>query len=334
MLAKHVAAVPPGGYIDWVTYYFRDLPLARALVRAYQRGVKVTVSLPSKPRIRFANDEVIELLAGANGIGDGLRVLNFPGLPAPPGLAWKPQLHEKLYCFSHPQPIAFIGSFNPSGNIPEKRPDIIREIGDQDRACNVLVGLEDPQLVAQLVDHARHFHYAPPGLLYRFSAQANRVIQGYDTTIYFLPSMRPHPVVQFLKQASNNAHIRIAASHIRAEKAVNVIIDLAKRGVDIEVITDATYRRVTTKVEHRLLAAGIRFERWRHPEDVPMHLKLVLVEDRGQTWSIYGSFNWTKPSFWLNHEIIAISSNAMLFKLFSDCWYRLKEQMAMQTTNH
>ena len=49
-----------------------------------------------------------------------------------------------------------------------------------------------------------------------------------------------------------------------------------------------------------------------------MHLKFVLVEDHDKVWSIFGSFNWTKPSFWLNHEIAAISSDPVLFKAFSD----------------
>ena len=49
-----------------------------------------------------------------------------------------------------------------------------------------------------------------------------------------------------------------------------------------------------------------------------MHLKFVLVEDNSQAWSIFGSFNWTKPSFWLNHEIAAISSNPLLFKTFAE----------------
>jgi len=324
VLEKHINAVPPGGFIDWVTYYFRDLKLAQALIQAHKRGVNVTLSLPGKPRVCFANDEVIAQLSGNDGLGNGLRVFNFPGIPAPPGKAWKPQLHEKLYCFSHPKPIAFIGSFNPSGNTTEVRPDIIREIGDQNRGFNVLVGLEDPELVEQLVKHARQLHNAPPGMLYRFSTHANHVIQNADTSIYFLPSMRLHPVIQFLKQISNNARVRIAASHIRTEKAVNVMIELAKRGVAVEIIADSTLRRVTAKVEQRLFAAGVHFERWNNTDGVPMHLKMVLVEDQGQTWSIYGSFNWTKPSFWLNHEIIAISKNSFLFKEFSDCWRLLK----------
>lgn len=318
VLEEHIAAVPSGGSIDWITYYFRDLRLAKALIQAHKRGVKVTLSLAGKPRTSDANDAVIAMLSGPDGLSDRLRIVTLPGIPAPPGRAWRPQLHEKLYCFSHPKPIAFIGSFNPSGNNPEERPDIIREIGDHDKGYNALIGLVDPELVTQLVKHARKIHKTPPGLFYRFSADANKAIVGADTTIHFWPRVHSHPVMQFLNRFSSNARVRIFASHIRTKVAVNSMIELANRGVSLEIFADSTYRRVTKKVEQRLVSAGIQFRRSRNLENFPMHLKLVLVEDHGQVWSIFGSFNWTKPSFWLNHEIAAISSDPMLFKTFSE----------------
>lgn len=318
ILAEHIAAVPCGGSIDWVTYYFRDLRLADALVQAHKRGVRVGLSLAGKPRVPNANDAVIAMLSGPEGLGEGLRVVTLPGIPAPRGRSWKPQLHEKLYCFSHPKPIAFIGSFNPSGNMPEENREIIREIGNQDRGHNVLVGLTDPILSEQLVKHARQLQRVRPGLTYRFSAEANRTVNGADTSIYFWPRVRPHPVVQFLNHIGDNARVRVVASHIRTESAVDVMLGLARRGVALEIFADATSRRVTEKVEQRFSAANIQFRRIRDPEDLPMHLKFVLVEDNDKVWSIFGSFNWTKPSFWLNHEIAAISSNPMLFKAFAD----------------
>lgn len=318
ILEEHIAAVPSGGSIDWVTYYFRDLRLAEAIIQAYKRGVKVTVTLAGKPRVPDANDAVIARLSAPDGLAEGLRVVTLPGVPAPPGKSWKPQLHEKLYCFSHPKPIAFIGSFNPSGNVPEEKPEIIRKIGDQDRGHNVLVGLVDPHLVEGLIKHARQLNRVPPGLLYRFSAHANLAISSVDTTIYFWPRMRTHPVVEFLSQVGGTARVRIVASHIRTERAADVMIELANRGAALEIFADSTFRRVTAKVEQRLSAARIQFKRIRNPEHLPMHLKFVLVEEHEKVWSFFGSFNWTKPSFWLNHEIAAISSDPILFKAFAD----------------
>jgi phosphatidylserine/phosphatidylglycerophosphate/cardiolipin synthase-like enzyme len=57
-----------------------------------------------------------------------------------------------------------------------------------------------------------------------------------------------------------------------------------------------------------------------------MHLKFVLVEEGNRTWSIFGSFNWTKPSFWLNHEIAAISSNPLIFHILARCWDVLENE--------
>jgi len=331
LLASYIAAVPPGGTIDWVTYYFRDIRLAESLLQAHKKGVKVTVSLPATPRVSEANKTVIRMLSGPNGLGEGLNVVNFPGIPAPPGKAWKPQLHEKLYCFSHPEPIAFVGSYNPSGNNPEKQPDVIREIGDQDRGYNVLAGIVEPSLVHHLIEHVRRLHRAPPNLFYRFTGNANHVLKSSDTTIHFLPSLRPHPVVQFLNQLGSGARVRIAASHIRATNAADIMIELARRGAEVEIIAESTHRRVTPAVEQRLIDAGIRFRRANIPGGAPMHLKFVLVEDRGQVWSIFGSFNWTKPSFWLNHEIIVITSNPSIFNQFSNCWNMLKNEEAVST---
>jgi phosphatidylserine/phosphatidylglycerophosphate/cardiolipin synthase-like enzyme len=326
VLAAHIATVPAGGAIDWVTYYFRDMRLAEALVQAHRRGVKVTVTLEGKPRIPYANDEVIALLSRPEGLGKALRIIRIPGIPAPAGKSWKPQLHEKLYCFSHPAPITFVGSFNPSGNMPDENPEIIHELGDQDRGHNVLVGLVDPMVVAQLTAHARCLHRVPPGLLYRFSARANETICGKDATIYFWPRRHPHPVVQFLMSVRPGARVRVVASHIRAERAVEVMIALAQRGMMVQVLAESTLRRVTAKVEKRFSAANVQFSRFQDPESLPMHLKFVLVEDGDHVFTIFGSLNWTKPSFWLNHEIAVISSNRGLFRAFAARWEVLKNQ--------
>ncbi len=326
ILAERVAAVPAGGAIDWVTYYFRDRRLARALLRARGRGVRVTLTVEGRPRVAHANDEVLAMLSGAGGLGEGLRVMALPGLPAPAGKAWKPQFHEKLYCFSHPRPVAFIGSFNPSGDQPEERPDIISEIGDQDRGHNVLVGLSDPSLVAGLVGHARRLNQRPAGLLYRFSDGANEDCRGVATRIHFWPRVRPHPVARLLSRVGAGGRVRIAASHIRSRSAVNVLAGMARRGAAVEILADPTSRRVPPTVEERLILAGVGFRRVAHPEGVPMHFKLVLVESEGRRRAVFGSFNWTRPSWWLNHEIAAVSSDEALFEVLSERFEALKAQ--------
>jgi phosphatidylserine/phosphatidylglycerophosphate/cardiolipin synthase-like enzyme len=234
-------------------------------------------------------------------------------------------LHEKLYCFSQPRPIAFIGSFNPSGDDPESDPAIISEIGDQDRGYNALVGLSDPMLVEKLVQHARWIHRVHCPEFQRFSAIANQTVKGKDTDIHFWPRVRAHPALQFLSQLGSGARIRIAASHIKGSPVVRSIIRLVQGGAALEILAEPTLRRVPVAAEKSLTQAGIRFRRVSHPHGLPMHNKFVLAEKEDQRWVIFGSFNWTVRSFWLNHEIGAISANRRLFDAFAERWAVMDE---------
>ena len=323
LLAERIAAVPPGGTIDWVTYYFRDRKLAEELLRAHCRGVKVTVTVEKLPRTGHANEAVAAMLSGSTGLGSGFRSLFLRKIPMPFGITDKPHLHEKLYCFSHPKPVAFIGSFNPSGDGFEDDRAIIDEIGDQDRGHNVLVGLTDPMLVGRLVEHARWIHKARFFLLHRFALRANRALRSKDIEIHFWPRVWPHPVLQFLYRLGPKAQIRIAASHLKGKSIVKSIIRLASRGAFVEILAEPTHRRVPVEVERMLTQAGILMRRVNHPEGLPMHNKFVLAEKGGQRWVMFGSFNWTDRSCRHNYEIGAISANDQLFDAFAKRWEAL-----------
>lgn len=323
LLAERIAAVPPGGAIDWVTYYFRDRRLAEGLLRAHRQGVKVTVTLEKHPRTAHANDAVAAMLSGQSGLGPGFRSLSLPKIPVPFGIARRPYLHEKIYCFSHPRPTAFVGSFNPSGDGSEDDRAIIDEIGDQDRGHNVLVGLADPLLVGRLVEHARWIHGARYLLFSRFSNRANRTTTGKGIEIHFWPRVRPHPVLQFLLRLGPKARIRIAASHLKGRSALKAILRLASRGASVEILAEPTLRRVPAEVERILAQGGIPFRRVTHPDGLPMHNKFVLAEKGNQRWIMFGSFSWTDRSFRLNHEIGAISADEELFDAFAGRWEAL-----------
>ena len=49
LLEERIHAVPAGGEILWVTYYFRDEGLAAALLQACRRGVRVRVVVGQSP---------------------------------------------------------------------------------------------------------------------------------------------------------------------------------------------------------------------------------------------------------------------------------------------
>ena len=327
LLAEKIEAVPAGGAIDWVTYYFRDRRLAEQLLRAHRRNVNVRVTLEGNPHISHANNAVITMLSGEQGLGKGFRTVYLPPrVPMPGRKMGNPNLHEKLYCFSHPKPIAFIGSFNPSGDDPEERPDIIHKIGDHNRAHNVLVGISEPALVDGLVKHARWIHRARHRIFESFFANGNHGLQGTNTDIHFLPRAKAHVAAHFLGQFGDGARIRVAASHLNGTTAVKTMLKISRRGASLEILAEPTIRRVSLKAEKKLTAAGIPFRRVTHAENVPMHNKFVLVEQKNRRWVVFGSYNWSTLSFWINQEICAISSEPTLFDAFAERWKTLEAQ--------
>ena len=327
LLAEYIEAVPAGGAIDWVTYYFRDRRLAEQLLRAHRRNVKVSVTLEGNPHVPDANREVVAMLSGARGLGKGFRTVCLPPrVPLPGRGMGNPNLHEKLYCFSHPEPVAFVGSFNPSGDNPEDRPDIIKAIGDHNRAHNALIGIREPALVDGLVSHARWMHGARHGFWERFLADGNRALHGTNTEIHFLPRARSHAAARFLRRFGEGARIRVAASHLNGATSIKTLLRIARRGVSLEILAEPTVRRVSIKAEMRLAGAGIPFRRVIHPENLPMHNKFVLVEQNNRRWVVFGSYNWSTLSFWINQEICVISSQPQLFEAFAERWEVLEAQ--------
>jgi phosphatidylserine/phosphatidylglycerophosphate/cardiolipin synthase-like enzyme len=318
LLAEHIDAVPSGGAIDWVTYYFRDRRLADGLVRARDRGVRVRVTLDGSPRTPRVNDRMIELLG--NALAGDLRVVKSISDDWFWGRRLRPRLHEKLYVFSGPEPTAFIGSFNPSGDEPELEPDLIREIGDQDRGHNLLVALRDPELVASLAEHARALHRNRHSVLDRFRPSANRVLRSEGLSLHFLPRWGAHPVDVQLERCGAGNRVRIAASHLSGKASVRVLKALAERGAAIEILAGATARRVPPEVEEELRTAGVSFERLAHSEGFPMHAKFALIDGRGDHYVVFGSFNWTQRSRHLNREIAAIATDPGIFDVFAERW--------------
>jgi phosphatidylserine/phosphatidylglycerophosphate/cardiolipin synthase-like enzyme len=300
-----------------VTYYFRDEALADTLIRAHRRGVRVLVSVEGSPRVRRANDAVIAKLGDpVSGIGDGLRVVR---------RGFFRHLHEKLYCFSHPVPVALAGSFNPSGNRPED-PEIVRKIGDQDRGHNFLAELTGP-VVGPLIEHARRLHDHVPGLLQCLSPKWSRPIVAGRLSAFLFPRL-VNPLDQMLAALQPGSRLRIAASHLRDGSIAGMLAMLATAGVRVELLTEATKRRVRPAIEQQLLASGVKFERYRHPEHLPMHNKFLLAETPQGRWVAFGSFNLTRTSRWLNTELLLTSEDDHVFEAFATRWEKMRAENA------
>lgn len=331
LLAERVAATPPGGSIDWATYYFRDRPLARTLATAHARGVRVTLVLEGRPRALTANDAVIAYLSDPGALGKRFRPLRMPGLPSPPGMAWKQRLHEKIYCFSHPVPTALVGSFNPSGDEPEEAPHIVAEIGDHHVAHNLLVEIRDPRIVGFLADHVRSVDRDGPWLPSFLGPRITRDFDVGDTQVHLWPRVGAHPVERLLESYGAASRVRIAASHISSQRSVACLMRLARRGAQVEVAAQHTERRVPRRVEQRLARAGIVFARLGAEANLPMHLKFVLAENGQGRHAVFGSFNWTNQSYWLNHELAVITRDSGVFEALSRRWEYLRMPGMAQT---
>ena len=304
LLEERVDAVPAGGSIDWMTYYFRDEALAQALVRAYGRGVNVRVCVEGLPRHRDANDRVIEILG--SGIGDGLRVEK--------RLFGASHLHTKLYCFSGPRPLAFVGSFNPSGNQPEDAA-VIADIGNQDRGHNLLVDIDDPWLIEALVDRVSAIHSGANPFLGLASPRRSSVGQTF-----FFPRRGGNPLDARLSELVAGARLRIAASHLSDGRTGQLLVRLVERGGEVEVLTHHTLRRSPEPLVQFLRSGGVRTYRYEHPEELPMHAKFVLAEDAGRRWSAFGSYNLSRTSRWLNQELLMFSDDASLWSALDRRW--------------
>ncbi|MDT8282289.1 MAG: phospholipase D-like domain-containing protein [Gammaproteobacteria bacterium] len=317
LLEERIHAVPPGGEILWVTYYFRDEGLAAALLQARCRGVRVRVVMETNPRNGDLNHRVRQLLQGDDALGKGLRCLThrkFDNL-----LLKRGRLHEKLYYFSHPAPGALVGTFNPSGNIPED-PEIIRDIGDQDRGHNVLVEICDSTLVAGLYRHARRVFEARHGPWESLLPQSNRVLESGKTRIIFFPRSRWGAFNAMFDDLDSGSRLRMAVSHLNDRRICQRLFDLARCGVFIEILAHDTQRRVPAWVEQQMLDSGITFNRYIHPEGLPMHNKFMLFEAAEKRTVAFGSMNLSQRSLHANHELLVIDETPGLYDLFRRRW--------------
>jgi len=310
LLEQRIQATPAGGSIDWMTYYFRDIALAEALVRARRRGVRVRVCVERWPRLRSANDPVIRLLADADhGIGSGLLPVKHL-LPL--------HLHTKLYAFSHPKPHALVGSFHPSGNSP-KDGKIVAQIGDHDRGHNLLVEVTDATLVAALVERVAELHSNNGSYKWR-TRSAEAFVCGDAMEGFFFPLLCRSPLVSRLHALDRGASLRIAASHVRDPVMSKTLVRLVSRGVEVSLLTGNADHRAPRRVGDYLLRHGAAVYRFTDPAGLPMHSKFMLAESDCARWASFGSYNLTLSSRWLNHELLMFSENPDLWDALDRRW--------------
>lgn len=331
LLEKRIHAVPRGGEILWLTYYFRDEGLASALVQAKHRGVKVRVAIEGKPRTGAVNSRVSKCLQCDGGLAPGgFRAINH--CLADNRFFRTSRLHEKLYYFSHPTPSVLVGTFNPSGNTPED-PEILNKIGDQDRGHNMLVDIHDPVLVEGLYNHAGHLFGAPHGPWERFLPENNRIVSSGTTRILFFPRWQRHDLDLLFEGLKLGSTLRVAVSHLNDRRICKHMLNMAREGVNIEVIAHDTQRRVPSWVEKQMLQNGIAFRRYVHAEKLPMHNKFMLFESSQRRIVTFGSMNLSVRSLHANHELLVISEDNFLYQEMEKRWHAmLRETMTSDSS--
>ena len=294
LLKARVDAAQAGSEILWVTYYFRDRALADALLAAHRRGVRVRVAVDARPRRESANAAVIAQLR--DGLGDDLR-LHRANLSSA-------RLHAKIYAFTSPRPAAFVGSFNPSGDTPED-PEVVADIGDQDRGHNLLVEFADPTVFAGLWRQADRLWRGANSS--RFAGAQNRPVRAADTELFFFPRFRPGLVEARLQALGLGDRVRAAVSHMDGGAFTATLAQAARRGAAVEVIVHDTRRRVPQGAVRELLDAGVTVRRYCHPERLPMHAKFILMTREGVQEAWFGSLNHNINSRYLNQEVLVRS---------------------------
>lgn len=306
LLLQRIRATPAGESIDWATYYFLDTELAQALVEASRRGVKVRLVVEGDPRLKGANDTVVATLK-RDGLNGKLTVR--PSAPSPLNkLSGK--LHAKIYAFSWPEPVALVGSFNPSRPTGADAARILGEIGDQDRGHNMLVEIVSPGLVDALVRHVAELA-RNRGSIARFSPKNNRIVRDRETELYFYPRIHSNVIEHALHQLGPGDRLWAAISHLKG-RGVDTLEDAARRGARIELIVHDTERRVPQDAVDRLLRAGIEIRRYRHPDKLPMHNKFFVIENDEGRITYFGSLNFNRNSRLLNDELLIRSTNPAL----------------------
>ena len=293
LLQSQVDSSPAGSCIDWATYYFRDRALAEALRRASDRGVRVTLVLEPDPRRAGTNDSVIAMLGG-HGLNGGFHLYR----PAPFD---RGHLHAKIYIFSHPD-VAWIGSFNPSGDVPEDA-QVVAEIGDQDRGHNLLLPIESGRLTAALRHHVGKLAGWNPVPVF-LRPHSNHTVQEAGTKLYFYPRLLTYPVERSIARLRAGDCLRGAISHLKAGELTRRLASAVGRGAKIDLLVHDTERRVPTELVEQLANVGVGIVRVGHPDDLPMHAKFLLIERAGERHAWLGSYNFNKKSRRRNAEIL------------------------------
>jgi phosphatidylserine/phosphatidylglycerophosphate/cardiolipin synthase-like enzyme len=122
-------------------------------------------------------------------------------------------------------------------------------------------------------------------------------------------------------------NLRIAVSHLNDPDICKRLFSLAAQGVHIEVLAHDTERRVPSWVEEQMLKNGIIFNRYVHPENLPMHNKFILIDTPERQIIAFGSMNLSVRSLHVNHELLVISEDTFLYQEMEQRWQAMLQEL-------
>ncbi len=168
-------------------------------------------------------------------LGSKLRIVDRP---------YALRVHAKIYAFDGPRKSVLIGSFNPSGDQPELEPQVRDEIGDQDRAFNVLVETQDDALVEWLFAQTERLHTSWFARVGRFPLASPHSFAHEGEALWLLPRFEQSPLLERLSALPAGARVRLTATHVSGRIALRHLTALTARGVRVEALGESTERRV------------------------------------------------------------------------------------------
>ena len=322
ILLNHIQKVPTNGKIYWMCYYFNEPTLFDALIDASNRGVDIKLVIEGNPRSPEINNACFEILSKQKNINI-VTIISKP-LWQYLGIHWHSHMHCKMYYFSHPKPCTLIGSYNPTSDMKHINSYLIDEIRDHTTSHNVLVKTYDNKVISNLL---KYFDKIYDGSSHhRFSKlnNINHTCPNWD--INFLPRYKSHPISNLLISNDKNANIKCAISHLKGPAIHGPLVKAIKSGKKVELILDSSKRRVNKHSLSNLQQNKIKYHLVTTDKHALMHNKFIIYQSEQEYCVLFGSFNWSSRSWWLNNEIIACCRDKTVIDAFEQRW---TEMLAM-----
>lgn len=320
ILLRSVEETPAGGSINWMCYYLSDTAILNALVEASRRNVTITILVDANPRVPDINEASINYLRKHASGSINLIIAHKKPVWEYLGINWHPHFHTKLYYFSDPTPHIFIGSYNPTAGTDELDDKTISEIGDHSISHNALARINNPELISVLSEYISNMHSRCFRSFARYSTSHNRTHSRGEWMFNYLPTLRAHPIQNLLTKNDKNAAIKCAISHLKGPGIRRSLVKALQLGKDVEILLDSTERRVPQEYLSFLKQHGIKYYQPNTPLNCLMHNKFILYDSPDESCVMFGSYNWSARSRYLNHEIVATTREKNIVSAFKSRW--------------